>query len=54
MPIGQQCLVDEAVEDAEDAISAVQSHVHAHVANVECRPIHALAQKRTNAHFVKM
>jgi len=58
MPIGPRigllCLVDEAAEDAEDAISAVQSHVHAPVANVECRPVHALAQKKANAHSVKM
>jgi hypothetical protein len=54
MPIGQQCLVDEAVEDAVNAIVAVQGHAHANVANVECRPIHAPAQKRANAHFVKI
>jgi hypothetical protein len=54
MPIGQPCLVDEAVEDAEDAISAAQSHVHAPVANVECRPVHVPVQKRANAHSVKM
>jgi len=54
MSIGLPHLVDEAVEDVENAIVVNQSHVHAHVANVECLPIHALAPRRVDAHFVKM
>jgi hypothetical protein len=52
MPIGQQCLVDEAVEDAVNAIVAVQSNVH--VANAECLLVHVPVQKKENAHFVKI
>ena len=56
MPIGPQigplCLVDEAVEDAEDADNAVQNHVHVDV--VDDLLMHALAKSKVDAHFVKM
>lgn len=51
-PIGPQCLVDEAAEIVEDAVSAVQRD--AHVVNVDSRLVHVPAQRKTNAHFVKM
>jgi len=60
MPIGQriglQHLVDEAVEIAEIAMVVVQNSapVHDHVVNAETLPTHALAQKKVDAHFVKM
>jgi hypothetical protein len=54
--IGQQHLVDEAVEIAEIAIAAVQNHAHAHVhaVNAETLLTYALAQRRADAHFVKI
>lgn len=52
--IGQQHLVDEAVEIAEIAIAAVQNHAHVHAVNAEILLTYALAQRETNAHFVKI
>jgi hypothetical protein len=56
MPIGPQigplCLVDEAVEDAENADNAAQRSVH--VVNVDSRLVHVPAQRKADAHFVKM
>ena len=50
-PIGLLCLVDVAVEVADNALSVVQSHVHAVVADNLLT--HAPAQSKTDAHFVK-
>ena len=54
-PIGQPHLVGEAAEIVEIAIAADQrdARVHAHVVNAETLLVHALAQRRTDAHFVK-
>ena len=58
MPIGQPIgllpLVDEAVEDVEIVIVVNKSLVHAHVADVECLPVHVHALRKEDAHFVKM
>jgi hypothetical protein len=53
--IGQQHLVGEAAEIVEIAIAADQrdARVHVHAVNVEILPTYALAQRRTDAHFVK-
>jgi len=55
-PIGRPHLVDEAVEDADNAIAAVQSHVHAraHAVNAETLLTRALAPNKADAPFVKM
>jgi uracil-DNA glycosylase len=50
--IGQHHLVDEAAEGAENVVGVVQSHARA--VNVETLPTYAPAQRKTNAHFVKM
>lgn len=52
--IGQHHLVDEAAEIAENVVSVVQNHVPVHAVNAETLPTYALAQRRTDAHFVKM
>lgn len=56
MPIGPPCPVDEAAEIAEIAMVVVQDHVlaPAHAVNAETLLTHALAQRETNAHFVKI
>ena len=53
-PIGQQHLVDEAVEIVDNAIVVNQSRVHAHVVNVECLLIPVRALRKADAHFVKI
>ena len=50
--IGQHHLVDEAVEGAEDADNVAQRSAHA--VNAETLPTYAPAQRRMDAHFVKM
>ena len=54
-PIGLLHPVGEAAEIAEIAMVADQkdARVHAHAVNAETLLVHALAQRKTDAHFVK-
>ena len=54
--IGLPHPVDEAAEIAEIAMVVVQDHAlaPAHAVNAETLLTHALAQRETNAHFVKI